>query len=149
MIMAIPCPQCKTELPDNAAFCPFCGLRIFIARPDQPRNFHDNLLGALAYVTVIPAIVFLLMGRLKRNAFVRFHSLQSIFLAIAGVLVVIAVRFAFSLFVLVPRIGFLIAWLSVAIVFLGWLILWIVVIVKALQGESFKLPIIGSLADQA
>jgi uncharacterized membrane protein len=31
---------------------------------------------------------------------------------------------------------------------LGWGILWLVLLVKALQGQSFRLPVIGSLAEK-
>jgi uncharacterized membrane protein len=32
---------------------------------------------------------------------------------------------------------------------LGWVILWLVLLVKALQGETFRLPWIGNLAEKA
>jgi uncharacterized membrane protein len=39
----------------------------------------DNVAGMLAYITIIPAIVFLVMEPYNRNRFIRFHSWQSIF----------------------------------------------------------------------
>jgi uncharacterized membrane protein len=45
-------------------------------------------------------------------------------------------------------VGYLLAWLSSAVLLLGWFILWLVLLTKALQGETFKLPWIGNLAEK-
>jgi len=107
---------------------------------------EDTFLAALAYVTCIPAIFFVLVGPFKRNRFVRFHSFQSILLAGATIVAAIAMRILYSIFVLIPVVGFLLAWLASAVLLLGWGILWLVLLVKALQGETFKLPWLGNLA---
>jgi len=172
--MPISCPQCHAEMPDNVAFCPGCGLRMWVpgrdavkppARPPAhapvltaPAASHpdasvsgqlkDNLIAALAYVTFIPAIIFVLIQPFKGNRFVRFHSFQSIFLAVATVVAAIAMRILYSVLTLIPVIGYLLAWLTSAVVLLGWVILWLVLLVKALQGEPFRLPLIGSLAEK-
>jgi uncharacterized membrane protein len=109
---------------------------------------EDKFLAALAYVTCIPAIFFILAEPFKRNRFVRFHSFQSIFLAVAAILVAMAMRILYSLFALIPRVGYLLAWLSTAVLLLGWFVLWLVLLIKALQGETFKLPWIGNLAEK-
>jgi len=173
--MPISCPQCHAEIPDNVAFCPGCGRRMWVpgqdasrpapsspavrapralnmpaaippaAAPIQPK---DNLAAAAAYVTFVPAIFFVLVEPFKRNRFVRFHSFQSIFLAVATLVAAIAMRLLYSLLSLIPVLGYLLAWLASAVLLLGWVILWLVLLVKALQGESFKLPWIGSLAER-
>jgi uncharacterized membrane protein len=151
------CPQCGFQMPDVAAFCPGCGLRMIVPRMIVPSaaapgsirsSGRDNIFGALAYVTFIPAVIFLLMERFKRDRFVRFHSFQSIFLVIAGIGLAIAMRLVFVLLALIPRLGYLMAWLAVVIVFIGWVILWMVLLIKALQGECFKLPWIGGWAER-
>jgi uncharacterized membrane protein len=109
----------------------------------------ENVAAALAYVTFIPAIVFLRMPPFKHNRLVRFHSLQSIFLAIAGILAAIILRILFFVMSLIPRLGYLLASLAVLVVGLGFVILWLVVMVKAVQGELFKLPVIGDFAERA
>ncbi len=149
--MAISCPQCAAAMPESAAFCPRCGRRM-IAAPAAVGTtgwLKENIAGALAYVTIIPAIIFLRIKPFKRNLFVRFHSWQSIFMLLAGIVVGFAVKVAFSIFTLIPRFGYLFGWLTVVLVFLGWVFAWLVVIVKALQGERFKLPIIGDFAEKA
>jgi len=39
----------------------------------------------LAYVNIIPAIVFLVVGPFDKNRFVRFHAFQMIFLVVAWI----------------------------------------------------------------
>jgi len=147
--MAKACPQCGFQMPELAAFCPGCGLRMIVPSVDEARaSGHGNILGALAYVALIPAVVFLLIEPYKRDRFVRFHAIQSLFLAGTGVAVLVVLRLAFSLLSLIPWLGYLMAWLFVAVVFMGWGILWIVLLIKALQGEFFPLPWLGAWAER-
>ena len=172
--MPITCPQCHARMPDNVAFCPGCGRRMWVPGQDAkrpaasppvirtpavvpvsvtaastPSQFKDNLLGALAYITFVPAVIFVLIEPFKRDRFIRFHSFQSIFLTIATIVIAIALRILYSILTLVPVVGYLMAWLAVTVAVLGWGILWLVLLVKALQGQSFRLPVIGSLAEKA
>ncbi len=48
-------------------------------------GLSDTAAGALAYVTIIPAIVFLLVEPYNKNSFVRFHAWQCIFLGITAI----------------------------------------------------------------
>jgi uncharacterized membrane protein len=114
-----------------------------------PSQLKDNFIAALAYVTFIPALVFVLIEPFKRNRFVRFHAFQSIFLTVATILIGVVMRILYSVLVLIPVAGYLLAWLATAVAVLGWVILWLVLLVKALQGEIFRLPWIGSLAEKA
>ena len=109
----------------------------------------ENVAGALAYVIFIPAVIFLRVKPYSQNHFVRFHSFQSIFFLVAGIVCAAAMRLIFFLLSLVPRFGYLLASLAVLVVTLGWVMLWLVVLVKALQGELFKLPVIGDFAEKA
>jgi uncharacterized membrane protein len=109
------------------------------APPPQPAQsgLSDNAAGALAYVTIIPAIIFLIVEPYNRNSYVKFHSWQSIFFCIAAVAVHIVLT-------LIPVIG----WILVPFVSLGFLVIWIILLLKALKGERFQLPIIGKFAAQ-
>ncbi len=106
-------------------------------------GLSDNAAGGLAYVTIIPAIVFLIVAPYNRNPYVRFHSWQCIFLAIAY----FAVDVVMMILGRIPLFGWstLFLWPLVA---LGFFIVWIVVLIKAFNGERFKLPIIGDLAEK-
>lgn len=107
--------------------------------PRAGGGLTDNVVGALAYVTFIPAIIFLLLEPYNKSAFVRFHCFQSIAYAIA----VFVIHFIFAF---IPFIGWLIS-LLLSVVFL---VLWIMLVIKAYQGEWYKLPILGDFAmDQA
>jgi uncharacterized membrane protein len=147
--MTIPCPQCGAQLPPEIAFCTNCGLRMFVGSADQgvrPR-LQDNLLGALAYFTFIPAIVLLVVPPFKRNRYVRFHALQSVYLAIAVVVCGVLLRLAIGVFSLIPRVGFFLSWLVTVLSALAFFMLWLVLVVKALLGERFQAPLIGGLAE--
>ena len=41
-------------------------------------GLSDNMAGALAYITFIPAIIFLVLEPYNKSAFIRFHSIQCI-----------------------------------------------------------------------
>jgi uncharacterized membrane protein len=122
----------------------------FTTQPDSvsPSRFSDNLIAALAYA-VIPAIIFVLIQPMKRNRFVRFHSFQAIFLAVSTLVIALGMRLVYSVLTLIPVAGYLLAVLVVAVAVLAWITIWLVALVKALQGESFHLPVIGSLAERA
>ncbi|MGA8730777.1 MAG: DUF4870 domain-containing protein [Terracidiphilus sp.] len=106
-------------------------------------GLSDNAAGGLAYVTIIPAIVFLIVAPYNRIPYVRFHSWQCIFLAIAY----FAVDMVMMILGRLPFLGLsaLFLWPLVA---LGFFIVWIIVLIKAFNGERFKLPIIGDLAEK-
>ena len=105
--------------------------------PVAQSGLSDNAAGALAYVTIIPAIIFLIVEPYNRNSYVRFHSWQSIFFCIAA----FAIHIVLSL---IPVIG----WILVPFVALGLLVVWIILLLKALKGERFQLPVIGKFAAQ-
>jgi uncharacterized membrane protein len=121
---------------------------VSIEPPTKQVPFKDRLAAAAAYVTFIPAVVFLLIQPFKRNRFIRFHSLQSILLMIATILIALVVRGLYSVLTLIPVAGYLLAWLATGILLLGWSILWLVLLIKALQGEQFHLPVIGRFAEK-
>ena len=108
----------------------------------------ENVAGALAYVSFIPAVVFLLLDPYNKNRFVRFHSLQCIFLWVTGLLIAVVLRLVGLLLYIIPVLGHLLVWLIAMVVILGAVVIWLVLMVKSLQGEAFKLPIIGDLAER-
>jgi len=106
-------------------------------------GLSENAASGLAYVTIIPAIVFLIVEPYNRNRTIRFHSWQSIFLAVAWVAVNIALRIIIHM----PFFG----WAAIFIwplVGLAFFILWIVVMIQAFNGKRFKIPVVGDLAEK-
>lgn len=98
-------------------------------------GLHENVEALLCYVLGwLTGIVFLLLE--KENRFVRFHAMQS--------LMVFLGLFILSLFAgVVPIIGSLISILILPVSIL----LWILLMFKAYQGEKYKLPWVGDFAD--
>jgi uncharacterized membrane protein len=95
-------------------------------------GLEENVAGLLCYVVVwITGLVFFLIE--KENKFVRFHAMQSII--VFGVLTVASAVLGW-----IPVVGWLVWVLTI--------VLWIVLMVKAYQGEKFKLPWAGNLAEK-
>ncbi|MGA7905832.1 MAG: zinc-ribbon domain-containing protein [Candidatus Sulfotelmatobacter sp.] len=148
--MSIACPHCAAQMPDTAAYCPGCGRSMGV--PERAQGTVGGLLepiaGALAYVTIIPAIVFLLLDPYKKNRFVRFHSLQCLLLWGAGVVVGVVLRLVGVVLLIIPVVGHLLILLIVLVVVIAGVAIWLVLVVKALQGEMFKLPLLGDFAER-
>jgi uncharacterized membrane protein len=99
-------------------------------------GIQPNVAGLLAYLLgFVTGIVFLVIE--KENKFVRFHAMQSIL--VFGGLFVINMVLSF-----IPFIG----WALMPIVGIAGLILWILLMIKAYNGELYKLPIVGNIAEQ-
>ena len=142
------CSHCAAQMPETASFCPSCG------QPMQPEPraegkvgpFPEKIAGALAYATFIPAAVFLLLQPYKKNGFIRFHSIQCVLLWISVAAVAAALRLAALLLFMLPMAGPLLVLLASGLLALAAVLIWVVLVVKALQGEMFKLPLLGSVA---
>ncbi len=97
-------------------------------------GLSDSAAGALAYVTIIPAIIFLLVAPYNTKPFVKFHAFQCLGLAVVGIVL--------HVLLIVPFLG----WIVWAIGWLALVVVWALCILKASQGGSFKLPLIGKFA---
>jgi uncharacterized membrane protein len=106
----------------------------------------EKLAGALSYF-ILPALLFLLVEPYKSNRFVRFHSFQCIGMSLAAVVIGAILRISGVVLFIIPVLGPLLVSLVSMVVSLAFLILWIVLIVKALQGEMFKIPLVGDFAE--
>ncbi len=150
------CASCGAQIAENAAFCPACGKSVGRtspavaavpappqAQPTTSGGLSDNVAGMLAYVTIIPAIVFLLIEPYNKRRFVRYHAFQCIFFAIACMVA----SFALRIIALMPVVRWttLMLWPLLA---LAEFVLWMICLLKAYQGQMFKLPVIGDLAEQ-
>jgi uncharacterized membrane protein len=140
------CSHCASEMPEISVFCPSCGRSTTADDEPKAESAHDALLGALAYLTVVPAILFLAIPAIRGRHFVRFHAWQSVLFVVATAILTGAFRLLFVIFSVVPVLGFLIAWLSSGLGFLAIVFLWAVLVAKAAQGQSYELPLIGPLA---
>ena len=108
----------------------------------------ENLAGALAYFSFVPPIVFLLLDPYRRNGFVRFHAVQCLLVWLVGTVVGLALRLLGMAVFMIPILGPLLVVIVDVAVILAAFLLWVVLIIKALQGEMFGLPWLGTVAHQ-
>ena len=106
-------------------------------------GLSDNAASGLAYITIIPAIVLLAVAPYSRNLTVRFHAFQSIFLNIAG----FAVFAAVYVLGMIPIVYLLDVVLMPAMV-IGFVVLWIALLINAFNGRRIRLPLLADLAEQ-
>lgn len=99
-------------------------------------GMQPNIEGLLCYfLGFITGLVFYIVE--KKNKFVKFHAMQSI--------VVFGGMFVINLLLLfIPILGVLIG----TLLSLLSIVLWVLLMIKAYQGEYFKLPIAGGIAEK-
>lgn len=171
------CSQCGAPVPVKGSFCPNCGVafsrvsaddgnaavlpataeerqparKSVVASngdlPGQALPIPENIAGVVAYITIIPAIVFLFLDPFKRNLFVRFHAFQHLLLWAGGFVIAVASGILAAILQLIPFMRVLVFPLA-GLVSLAWFFLWVLLVVKAFRHEIFKLPILGDLAEE-
>ncbi len=104
--------------------------------PVAAAGLADNIAGALAYITILPAILFLILEPYNRRPFIRFNAFQCIALAVSA--------FALHLLMIIPILGWIVVILGDLVLFVAW----ILCVVKAYQGVKFKLPLLGDFAEK-
>jgi uncharacterized membrane protein len=143
------CTYCAAEMPEVSEYCPECGRSVGHAGAQlQPANLAEAVLGALAYIGVLPAIVMLAIPAVRERRFVRFHCWQALIFVGATVVIALAVKIFFMLFSAMPGIGFLVSWLLLGVVVIAIAVCWLALVVKALQGETYGLPYLGKIAER-
>ena len=145
------CTVCGAQTADGSTVCPACSRSA--APAVQPvaasaGGMTDNVAGMLAYVTIIPAILFLVIEPYNKSRFVRFHSFQNLFLHVAGLVLWIALFIVSAVLAFIPILGHIIAFLLWMALSVGLLIVWIMLLLKANQGQMWKLPVIGDMAEK-
>ena len=99
-------------------------------------NLEPRVAGLLCYIGVwVTGIIFLLIE--QKNKFVRFHAIQSII--VFGILGITSAVLSQA-----PVVG----WFFSIIIGLLTFVLWIVLMVKAYQGELYRVPLAGDLAQR-
>jgi uncharacterized membrane protein len=152
------CPKCGSVISAGSAFCTVCGSPVSVisssAAPPPPppppgaanAGMTSNVAGALCYLLgFITGIIFLALEPYKSDKFVRFHAFQSIFIGV--------IMFAFNIvwsrmFLGMLSLGFFWTIFSFigTLVYLGFFLLWLFLMYKAYNNETYKLPVIGEMA---
>ena len=139
------CPKCGAENAEGSNFCHQCGeaLATGVSKPKAgSTGLEANVAGLLCYVLGwITGLIFFLLE--KEDKLVRFHAMQSIvtFGAFTAVFIVL------SILEWLPLVGVLFLVLESLIGILAF-VLWIVLMIKAYQGERYKLPWAGDFAER-
>jgi uncharacterized membrane protein len=149
------CPNCGNQV--EGRFCAKCGAAVgaaagaggaVAAPPVQATpmatqaGLTDNVASALCYaVGLVTGILFLVLAPYNQNRKIRFHAFQSIFLHAAAIVVWIGM-------LLVSAISGGLLLFVMPIIWLGFFVLWLVLIIKAYQDQKLVLPIIGPLAEK-
>lgn len=144
------CSKCGTLVPEPAAFCQNCGQ----PQPASPAStvhsgLSPNIAALLSYVLGwLTGLIFFLIDK---RPYVRFHAAQSIitFGGLHILRVVVGILLGVGWGVGGPghwhRFGH--AWPMMGLIGIASFVLWILLMVKAYQGQKFKLPFVGDLAE--
>ncbi|HAF15621.1 MAG TPA: hypothetical protein DHU55_08135 [Blastocatellia bacterium] len=123
-------------------------------------GLDPKIAAAISYLWIVGLILYFME---KENRFVRFHAMQSILFGIVNmiimtVLIILAVILTIVFGVGGAAIGGGASAIGTLLVFLIWIIVALIVLVfvigvvlaavKAFQGKTFKLPIIGNMAEK-
>ncbi|HKV46813.1 MAG TPA: zinc-ribbon domain-containing protein [Candidatus Acidoferrales bacterium] len=164
------CQKCGASVDTGAAFCPSCGTPQSVTSATAPpvaaapppgaapvavaapqTGLSENVAGLLCYVFGwVTGLIFFLIDK---RPFVRFHASQSITLFgglhivyfILGMILGIGM-FGFGGLGGLGAIGF--GWALFSLLDLVIFIAWILLMVKAYQGDRFRIPIAADLAEQ-
>ena len=151
------CTKCGANVPETARFCQVCGQpqaaggatpAATVPAPQGQSGLSENTAALLSYVLGwLTGIIFYLIDR---RPYVRYHAAQSI-VTFGGLHIVRAVI----------GVAFGIGWWwgrgmgmhMAGGLFILWalgiltLVLWMYCMIKAYQGERFKLPLAGDIAE--
>lgn len=149
------CTKCGAAIADNAGFCGSCGApqsagsessgAAPVAASAQT-GLEQNVAGALCYA--LGWITGLIFFFIDKRPYVRFHAAQSI-VVFGGLNILsfaLGIFFGFGIMA-GGMVGFSAGFLLIRIVQLAAFILWIVLMIKAYQGQKFRLPVAADLAE--
>ncbi len=155
------CTKCGAVVADNAAFCGSCGTPQTVvtstgasvggpvvapAAPAQTQ-MSENLAATLSYVLGwLTGLIFFLIDK---RPYVRFHAAQSI-VVFGGLHILTFILGAFFGISLITGgfAGFSIGLALYRILDVIALVLWILLMVKAHQGERYRVPFAADLAEK-
>ncbi len=148
------CPACGASV--EGRFCPKCGAAAegaaagpnaaASAVPGASAGLTENAVGALCYLGgIVTGIIFLVIAPYNQNPRIKFHAFQSILFSLVWslgwfVIVAMGMILPFSISVMISLFSVLL--------WGGGLLIWLLLMLKAYQGETLSLPVIGAVARQ-
>ncbi|MGA2508919.1 MAG: DUF4870 domain-containing protein [Candidatus Acidiferrales bacterium] len=152
------CTKCGAALADNAAFCAGCGASQAApagANPGtppvhsaaQPEQMAENVAGLLCYV--LGWITGLIFYFIDKRPSVRFNAAQSIVLfgGFQILYFILGAVFGLSMFT-GGFAGFSMVWALYGLLDIAIFVLWIVLMIKAYQGQRFRVPVVADIAEK-
>jgi len=113
-------------------------------------GLDGNIAAALSYFFgLLSGAIFFAVETESR--FVKFHAMQSMLVSAAAIVIYITYTIVFMVLWRLPFVGLIagifgtLGWALLALGFLG---VWLFCMVKAFQGERFKLPYLGEIAEK-
>ena len=110
------------------------------APPDTPQGSDNSLMLILSYLGILGIIPLLV----EKNEEVQWHAKNGIVLFLA----MIAVGIIATVLGFIPFLGWILSCGMIPLTTLGYLVLIVVGIMKALKGEKLRLPVLADLVDQ-
>lgn len=145
------CSKCGGEVQTGVAFCPKCGQpqaggEVVPTSQTAAPEMNQNVAGLLCYVLGwVTGIIFFLIDK---RPYVRFHAAQSIvvFGGLGILYFVIGIFFRASFFMMGAFGAFGFLSMMYSLLGLVGLVLWILLMIKAYQGEKYMVPVAGGIA---
>jgi uncharacterized membrane protein len=139
------CTQCGNEVSGAAKFCRQCGGRQPATTPDYLGGMSTRTAMLLCYIPFagwIASIIVLASERFRSDREVRFHAFQALYLFVAWLIA----EYVFSDFL---RFAGPFRWgignLLKAVIIGAWIFM----LVKISQNQTFRLPVLGELAERS
>ena len=145
------CSKCGGEVQTGVAFCPKCGQaqageHVTQSSQSTQTGMAENVAGLLCYVLGwVTGIIFFLIDK---RPYVRFHAAQSIvvFGGLHVINIVVAIIFGAGFMMMGGWGSFGLGFVLYSLINLVAFILWILLMVKAYQGEKFEVPVAAGIA---
>jgi uncharacterized membrane protein len=142
------CCQCGKSVGNRDVYCAVCGAHQPSSVPpavEYMQGISPRSASLLCYIPIlgwIVAIVVLASARFRENTRVRFHAFQGLYLFVAWLIVDWVLS---PMFVFWGPFHHVFPALFKAIIFGAWIFM----IIKTSQDETYKLPILGDLAEKS
>lgn len=136
------CSKCGAQCADEVKFCSSCGNTLDTTQASVKQDAEQNK--AMAILSYLGILVLIPIFAAKDSKFARFHANQGLVLCIASiiygvaysVLTAIILAISWRLYFLVSILGFL---------SIGFVVLCVIGIINAANGQEKELPIIGKI----
>lgn len=150
------CTACGQTVSPTDTFCALCGARQAAAASaavppsanDPFAKVNDQTASVLCYIPIVgwvAAIVVLASQRFRNNRTIRFHAFQGLYLFVAWLIVDWVVSPMFVMGQHTWGMPGAIGKLLHLVIFVAWIFM----LVKTSQGQFYRLPIVGELADRS